>query len=118
MKPFQIPSQLEGISLLKDGCLSLRFHTQEIPSDQKVNLMNYYQQFGYLLFKPDAFSETEIPEKNTDIEGRKIKTPSQRLRAVIYVYGKQKNIPKEEQDLFYERQMEAIIDKYKEKLDE
>jgi len=117
MDAFQIPAQLDGVSPLKDGGMSLRFHSQETSLEQKVILMNYYQQFGYLLFKPDRFKDNEIPEQNTDIEGRKIKTPSQRLRATIYVLGKKKGIATEEQDIFYQHQMERFIDKVKEAIE-
>jgi hypothetical protein len=118
IKPFQVAASLDGVSPLKDGGMSVRFHTQEIPKEEQVNLIGYYQQFGYLLFKPDAFKESEIPEKNTDIEGKRVKTPSQRLRATLWVLGDKKgHKTPEEQDIFYQHQMERFIDKVKEQIE-
>lgn len=118
METFQIPSQLDGISPLKDGGMSIRFHTQELPIEQKVVLMAYYQQFGFLLFKPDQFKPDEIPEKDTDSEGRKPKKPSQRLRSALWVLGDKKGKKtQEEQEIFYQQQMERFIDRVKEEIE-
>ena len=46
------------------------------------------------------------------------KTPSQRLRAVLYVYWKQHKQEELEFDIFYLRHMNNMIEKIKEKLDE
>lgn len=117
-RTFQVGSQVDGISPLKDGGLSIRFHTQELSDDQKVLLMSYYQKFGWLLFKEDEFKETDVPEKDTDIEGRKVKRPSQRLRSALWVLGDKKGLKTpEEQDTFYKQQMERFIDKVKEQIE-
>jgi len=115
---FKVGANVDGISPLKDGGLSIRFHTQEVSNDEKVLLMSFYQQFGWLLFSEDTVKVDQIPEQNADIEGRKKKRPSQRLRSTLWVLGNKKgfNTPTE-QDAFYERQMERFIDKVKSEIE-
>lgn len=117
-KIFTIPAQLDGVSPLKDGGVSLRFHTQEVSPQEKVTLMESYQQYGHLLWAEDKIQKEFIPEEDTDIEGRKVKKPSVRLRAVLYLLAKQKGFTtKTEIDKYYEQQMERIINRFKEMLE-
>lgn len=57
LKAFQVPSTLEGVSLLKDGGVSLRFHTNELSAEEKTELSKYFQQFGWLLFGASEHQE-------------------------------------------------------------
>lgn len=111
-KVFQVPAVVEGVSPLKDGGMSLRFHTQEIKERDKVKLMGFYQQFGYL-----QFSNTPVKNipKDTPIREAGAKTPSQRMRAVMFVYWKQHHSDIDF-DVWYAQRVEQIINKYKEQL--
>ena len=110
---FQTPAILEGCSPLKDGGMSLRFHTQEITAQEKLKLLNFYQSFGYLLFKENSFIDADIPKEDASDETKK---PSQRLRAVIYIFWKQHGM-EGEFDQFYNKKMEYIISQFKERLE-
>lgn len=114
---FQVASVVDGISPLKDKGMSIRFHTKELSEDEKVLLISFYQKYGWLVFSEDSVQEELLPEQDTDVEGRRVKTPSQRLRSTIYVYGKQLGKPGEEFDTFYRHEMEKLINYYKNKLD-
>lgn len=46
-----MPAVLEGVSTLKDGGVSLRFHTQELTAEEKANMFSWADRFGWLLFK-------------------------------------------------------------------
>lgn len=109
---FQVPAILEGVSPLKDGGMSLRFHTQEISTYNKTKLMNFYQVFGWLQFSDHEINQ--LPSK-APVRESGSKTPSQRLRNVLLVLHGQKyqDLPFE---VFYEQQMERIINKVKENL--
>lgn len=111
-KTFSVPAVLEGISPLKDGGMSIRFHTQEVKKTEQVTLLEYYQGFGWL-----QFSDSEVKEPPIDkpLE-RGNKTPSQRLRAVLFVLWQQ-NYSDEDFDQWYRQRIEAIIDKVKESLE-
>lgn len=113
MSKFQVEAILEGVAPLKDGGVSLRFHTNEITKPQKVELMDYYQSFGWLLFKANEHQESEVPKELAKRDNRQ--SPSQRLRAVLFVYWKQL---KGEGDFeaFYNQYIERFIDKIKENL--
>ena len=109
---FQVPAVLEGVSPLKDGGMSLRFHTQEISTYNKTKLLNFYQAFGWLQFSDQEVST--VPGQNP-VRETGARTPPQRLRGALLVLHSQKypDIPSE---VFYEQQMERIINKVKEKL--
>lgn len=112
--------KLEGVltrvSSLADGGLSIGFHTQEMAPSEKTEVMGRHGQFGYLLFSPNPIQPKDIPAHDPEFEG---KTPSHRLRAVIYVLHSQ--LKKDGKttmkfDDFYRGQVERLIEQYKEKL--
>jgi len=97
-----------------DGGLSIGFHTNELDSEEKVAVMDMHNEAGWLLFQPNEIAEADVPDKQAELE---TKTPSQRLRAVLFVYWKQ-TTPEETFEVFYCRKMEAIIDSVKGRLDQ
>lgn len=112
-KVFQVQAILEGISPLKDGGMSLRFHTQEVLDvGTKTTMMNFYQDFGWLQFSSQELHEipSQIPTREAGA-----KTPSQRLRGALLVLHRQR-YPDMPSEVFYEQQMERIISKVKEQL--
>lgn len=112
-KPFTAAASVDGISPLKDGGMSVRFHTQELGKDDKVNLMGYYQSFGYLMFAPQELTEEDIPDEPLEIY--EDKTPSQRLRGVIYRLWEKNGSPGDS-ETYYRQKMEQITNQLKAKL--
>lgn len=112
MKAIKVPATLDGASTLKDGSMSIRFHTQELSSEDKVTIINYVQGFGWLLF--DTYESIDLPKESPHREAGD-KTPSQRLRSVLFVLWQQKysDIPF---DTWYVQQVEKIINRIKEEL--
>jgi|SRR6185295_7315628 len=115
LKTFQIPATLEGVTALKDGGMSVRFHTNEISDEEKVLLMRYFQMFGWLLFsaQEQSESELELEDIRKDTGG---KTPSQRLRSTIYVVYQQSGQTDLTFEQFYSRRMEQHINYEKQNL--
>lgn len=110
------PATLEGVALRKDGSVTLRFSTQEINDVDIVTVKQFYGHFGNLIFSESALQPQDIPQKDPEFEG---KTPSQRLRAVIFVLHSQLKIEGKTQlkfDDFYAGQLENLIEQYKAKL--
>ena len=111
-KVFQIPAALDSIHPMKDGGMSILFHTKEMETKDKTKLMGFYLDYGFLQFSSQELHTVPVglPTRETGV-----KTPSQRLRAVLAVLHRQKypDIPFE---VFYEQQMERIINKAKESL--
>ena len=112
-KTFQIPATLEGTTPLKDGGMSLRFHTQELTDEEKLVIINLFQTFGYILFCANQFNDSDIPKDDASDNTKK---PSQRLRAIMYVFWKQQGM-KGEFEQFYNKKMEYIIGQFRDKLE-
>jgi len=112
--PFQIEAILTGISTKADRGLSLRFATQEMSPEASHAAMGYCHEFGWLLFAPNELTEVDIP--TCDAEDKK-KTPSKRLRAVLFKLHLQEGGKPEEFDVFYRRKMETIIEHFKKVLE-
>ena len=112
--PFTVEAELSGVSTRKDGGLGIRFTSQELGVEEKLQIMEYADKFGWLLFSPSKFTEQDIPDEQPEQEG---KSQAKRLRSVLYVLWEQKS---EEPDFdnYYKRQMNKIIDKIKGQLDE
>jgi len=113
-KTIQVPAILTSISHTKDGGLRLGFTTQEIPPAEKLLISQFFQSFGYLLFKENQFQETDIPKEEAE-EGQK--SPSKRQRAVLFIKWKQES-KEPDFEIYYRRQIEKYIDLVKSKLDD
>lgn len=114
MKGFTVSSQLTKASPLADGGMSVGFHTKELTAEEKLNIMNHFQRPGWLLFSEDELTPADVPAQSSEYEGY---TPSQRLRAVLFVLWKQLG-GKGNFDDFYREKMEAFINLIKNKLDQ
>jgi len=116
MKPVQIPSQLEKISTRADNTIKLTFGSQELSTNEIAKLFEYKRDIGWLLFSPDEMSKEDLPEKDVEYKGGN-KSPSKRLRNVIYVFWRDETDQSEDFQKFYERQIERFINKIKDRLD-
>lgn len=110
---FQIPAYLTGFSSKSDGGAGIRFSTNELSETDFAELKRNLNNFGWMAFSPNEFKESDLPK---EIAEDKNKTPSKRLRAVLFLLSKQLQV--ENFDTFYASEMEKIIDHYKKKLDE
>ena len=112
---FQTASTIQKIETMVDGSIKLTIYTQELKPDQATELFKLKQKLGYFLFKETAIKEDEIdvPDFVPEIKGDK--TPSQRLRATLYVLWQQKGKQGTADD-FYKQQMERFIEAVKERL--
>lgn len=110
---------LESYRSLKDKTIKLVFETQEPTPEQLTQIALHNQKFGFLAFKEDNYKETEkeeLEKLNSEYEDTS-KTPSQRLRSVLFVWWKQDNKGYKDFKDFYNHYMEAYINNVKSKLD-
>lgn len=114
MKGFTVSSQLVKANPMVDRGMSLGFHTKELTAEEKLEIMSHFQKTGWLLFSEDEIQEAEVPETRSEFE---TKTPSQRLRGVMFVYWEQQGSKGSFED-FYREKMEGFIDHIKSKLDQ
>jgi siroheme synthase (precorrin-2 oxidase/ferrochelatase) len=115
-KVLKIPSQIGKIETMADKGLKVVVYTQELTSEDKALILELQNMLGWFVF-----SEAELePEDLVSLpkikaEFRSEKTPSERLRAVLYVYWDQASI-KTPFDDFYKKYIENLIEKIKEKI--
>ncbi len=111
---------LEGISTRNDGSIKLIIGTQELDSTDAARLFELRNKFiKYLLSDSniDPASEALIDDLHLK-DGKKSKTPAQRLRAVLFRVFEQEGGKEENYDDWYKERMEEIINHYKKKLNE
>ena len=104
---------ITSLSAKKDGSLGLRMTTPELTADEKVAFMELQNVNLDALFDPIDFATKEIAEVKSEVDS---KTPSQRLRGVLWVLYDQAGRPGDFNS-FYTQKMESIIEWVKRKLD-
>jgi len=110
---FQIDGYFTGINPKADKTCTLRFNTQEVDPEKVKEIWGYLQSYGRLLFGKNEYIADEVPTDDAPVDGWK--TPSQRLRGVLYVLWSEKK--EGEFNSFYVKKMEEIIEHFKGKLD-
>lgn len=80
-----LPAIINPPRIRKDGSASVSFDTRELNSEELFSIMQLRNAEGWLCFAPNE-NELIVPEDKAEVEG---KTPSERLRAVLYVWYKQ-----------------------------
>jgi len=113
---FQVPAEICKVETLADNTLRLRVDTtMELPPEQEALIMQLRNKQGYFVYAEQEITHddlTDLPQINTP-KGEK--SPSQRLRAVLFLFWKQ-GTQVQTPEQFYEREMEKIIEHYKGKL--
>ena len=106
------------VSTLADGTLSINIHTQELPEETMMRLFKLRKKAGMILISSDSINKQEVEEVEKFTSDFEVggKTPSQRLRAVLYRVWEQTE-QTYDFPIWYESQLERIINKYKATLD-
>lgn len=97
----------------KDGSLGIRIETPELSEQERVEFMKLQPTVCTAIFDP-IDETTDIMEVKHEVDA---KTPSQRLRAVLFILYRQSDQDKPFSQ-FYDEKMEAIISKLKERIEE
>lgn len=108
----QLPAQINPPRLRKDGSASLSFDTRELNAEELMVIMGMRNSEGYLCYASNE-DEIEIPEGKAEIG---LKSPSERLKNVLYVWYKQeveKNNYVGLFETFRKDRMESIIESIK-----
>ena len=114
-----IPATFASIRSRKDRTLSLSFDTGEVPPATAGSLFDMQNKAVYLAVKPTEFNAAEAEELEgleSDFIDDKKKTPSRRLRAVLYLLWQQDNECRDDFRDFYAAKMEKVIEHFKGKL--
>src|SRR5690606_8784312 len=114
---FITPGTIETIRTLKDGSINFNISTQELSSESAVRVMALRNKAIIDALSQKSFSNEankEIDKVEVELPKKPEKTPSQRLRDVLYHLRQQDNRGKnnhKHHNLF----MEGIIQHYKNK---
>lgn len=111
----KVPSEISKIMTMHDGGLRLFIDTQELMPEDKAKVMELHRKIGWFIFADQPIEEADIKDlpKIQLEEGEK--SPSARLRAVLFVYWETNKIA-EPFDIFYRRKIEDFISVIKDKL--
>lgn len=105
-----------GIKTMADKGVRVMLDTQELSPEQMAGLFSLKGEFGNFYFATGHVKAEEltIPDYKPEFKGDK--TPSQRLRAVLYLLWKQAGEKGDKED-HYRSKMESIIEQLKERLE-
>lgn len=102
----QIPAQVVGMNPRADRSWRIAFETNELTGEDVKLLADSFQSQGWLAFRPnDEVQVADIPEGYADPG---VKSPSQRLRAKIFILWKQKG-GKGDFESYYRTSIESLI---------
>lgn len=110
---------LESIKTRNDGTLTFTVGTQEMEASQAGNLFQLRNKYIKVLLSDTNVSELEIGLVDAEhiSDNKKVKSHSQRLRAVLFKVHEAKRIP-QDFDAWYKTEIERMIDGYKEVLNQ
>ena len=114
-----IQAQIENVATRNDGTIKLTLGTQELNKetfgelfDLKKNIANVYISANQIM--SEAMAEID----NVSIDALdSIKSPAQRLRALLFLNHKKNNEGFRSFDLYYSSKYETLINHQKSKLD-
>ena len=115
-----LPCIIEGIATRSDKTIKVVLGTQELDPATAAELFRLHQSMAYVGIKEEMFNHAErdlIEKLEADSVEYQAKTPSQRLRAVMYKMFQQDPQSFADFTRFYEYQMERMISHFKSKLD-
>lgn len=108
----QVPASVVGMNPRQDRSWNIKFETQELSGEDVKTLANNFQGEGWLVFSPNEIALKDVP---TDTAEAGVKSPSQRLRAVIYILWQQRG-GKGDFESFYRTYLGTLIEYVKSKL--
>lgn len=117
MKAIHLPSAIIGsiTAKSKNNGISFRVSTPELNKDELGVVFDLQDQVVDLLIQPSDIEFADIVEVKNEVDA---KTPSQRIRSVLFVLWKQNPEGHKEFSTYYQQKMGAIIDHLKEKIND
>jgi len=116
-----LPGIVTKIGTTRDKSFVITFETQDkdtLVDSQKAQIVDLLDEYVTAAFKPSEKGTTDpevldVPDIKPEFKGDK--SPSQRLRACLYVLHEQQKVP-EPFESYYARTVEKFIDLVKAKL--
>lgn len=111
-----VTGTLEKITSLKDKTIRTIIDLNELGPDQMQRLFSFIDVFVKVLITDENISQDEIEIIEGQSLDNEAKSPSQRLRNVLYRYWEQRAEGYDDFNLYYHFKMNQIIEHYKSKL--
>jgi hypothetical protein len=111
----QLATTIDKLATRVDNTIAITVSTQELSPEESAALFSLKGKLGWMMFAENSFNEDDVPkEQAPDFKGGK--TPSQRLRAVLFKYWELNTNRSKVFDVFYHEWMNKKIDEIKETL--
>lgn len=113
-----LPSIIESVSTRKDKTVKVVIGTQELDMRQAGEIFGLTGGYAYVAIKSEDFSPWEVKEMSeikADLSS--VKTPSQRLRAILYLNYQQDSEQFKDFQSYYLSKMERLCEHFKSQLD-
>lgn len=113
-----IPATIENIATRSDGSIKVVIGTQIIEPDKVGQLFQLRNKLGYVALKEANFQPDEtdaLTEIDSDLKNLG-KTPSQRMRNVLFILFKQNNEGYQTFNEYYNSKTEIVIEHFKSKI--
>lgn len=116
-KAIHLPSAVIGsiTAKSKNNGVSFRVSTPELNKEELMVVFDLQDQIVDLLIQPSDIEFADIVEVKSEVDA---KTPSQRIRGVLFILWKQNPEGHKEFSTYYQQKMGAIIDHLKTKIEE
>lgn len=121
MQSLQFSAIIDGVTAKKDRTLSIRLGTQELTTDDTAHIFDMMGKQIWIGIGETLIQALEVPEVLPEMKGDK--SPSQRLRGILYKAWEQKMSGKKIKDptyqtfpKFYEDYMFKLCESIKDKL--
>lgn len=111
-----LPAVIEAISTRRDRTFKIIIGTSELPPSESAALLSLHQKASYVAIKPELFSTDETQALDTLKAEAAIKSPSQRLRGILYLCWESEKKGYSDFNSYYAHIMEGLIDHFKKKL--
>lgn len=113
-----LPSIIESVCTRKDKTVKVVIGTQELDMRQAGEVFSLTGGYAYVGIKEEQFSPWEVKEMDEiKADLSTVKTPSQRLRAILYLNFQQDPAGFKDFQTYYLHEMNRISEHYKSKLD-
>lgn len=112
-----LPAVIHPPTIRQDGSISLKFDSRELSAEEYMTIMGFRNTEGWVAFQPNEEGIPDLPSERAEVDQ---KTPSERLRNVLFVWYKQESTKGNfvgTFEAFRNEKMEKIIETVKGKLD-
>jgi len=108
--------QIGAIRTSKDGSVSINFETSELAPQRAAEIFALRNKIACVYISPKSIDRSEIDFVNKIDPLMSGKSPSERLRNVLFIWHQHDPQGFKDFDTFYKNRMEILIDNIKSKL--